>query len=333
MEKISKGILEKVRTAIERYSLLEGKRIYVAYSGGKDSLFLCLVLKELGYHVYPVIIDIGYNSDWGIALDNLKLFGIDDGLLIGMETISHMMPEITAELDENFKFIRKIKEGYYKKATICTPCHNAKMIVLKRWAEINGIRTIASGHHAIDAVSSLLKSFYMYVDRWEYRHEEYIYENFHNLILSQKEFYLCEGDEFQRLPLYNRIKAQIDAQNAGTDEPIVQYWGDTAIKLCRPLFGVTEMEIIEYFKSQGMNTFNESECFATHFREKGKWTPRELIQYELLLNAPYSLQFCLLELAKMSLDANGFQKYNVRNNREKILGSAYKNEKINNIKK
>lgn len=50
-----------------------------------------------------------------------------------------------------------------KKTTICTPCHNSKMIVLQKWAEINRINTIANGHHAIDAVSSLLKSFYIYV--------------------------------------------------------------------------------------------------------------------------------------------------------------------------
>ncbi len=333
MEKIPKGILENVRSVIERYSRPEDRRICVAYSGGKDSLFVCLALKELGYHVYPVIIDIGYNSDWSIAFKNLRQFDIEDGILIGTEKIKQIMPEIKAELDENLENINKIREGCFKKATICTPCHNSKMVVIRRWAEINGMQTVVNGHHAIDAVSSLLKSFYMYLDRWEYHHEEFRYENFKSLILSQKEFYLYEGDEFRKLPLYEALKKQIDAQNVGTDEPVVQYLGTTSIKLCRPLFGVTENEIIGYFKEQGVNTFNESECFVTHFRDKSKLTPRELVQQELLRNAPHSLLVCLLELAKMSLDSNGFWKFNVRNNREKILGSAYKNENINDIKK
>ena len=173
----------------------------------------------------------------------------------------------------------------------------------------------------------------MYIDRWEYHHEEFVYENFYKLILSQKYLYSCEKDEFQKLFLYNEIINQIYAQNVGTDEPIVQYLGNTSIRMCRPLFGVLEKEIIDYFENQNIKIFNESECFVTNFRDKGMLTPRELIQYELLKNAPRSLLVCLLELAKMNLDEEGFLKFNVRNNRTKILGNIYKDESINIIKK
>ena len=173
----------------------------------------------------------------------------------------------------------------------------------------------------------------MYIDRWEYHHEEFVYENFYKLILSQKYLYSCEKDEFQKLFLYNEIINQIYAQNVGTDEPIVQYLGNTSIRMCRPLFGVLEKEIIDYFENQNIKIFNESECFVTNFRDKEMLTPRELIQYELLKNAPCSLLVCLLELAKMNLDEEGFLKFNVRNNRTKILGNIYKDESINIIKK
>lgn len=333
MGNIPEKILKNVEETIEKYSLFEGEKICVAYSGGKDSLFLCLILRELGYQVYPIIIDIGYNSDWSIALENIRQIDITDGVLIGLEEVNHIMPEIMAELEENLENIKKVRRGCFKKATICTPCHNSKMLILQRWAEINNVHFIANGHHAIDAVSSLLKSFYMYIDRWEYHHEEFVYENFYKLIFSQKNLYSCEKDEFQKLFLYNEIIKQIYAQNVGTDEPIVQYLGNTSIRMCRPLFGVLENEIIDYFENQNIKTFNESECFVTNFRDKEMLTPRELIQYELLKNAPCSLLVCLLELAKMNLDEEGFLKFNVRNNRTKILGNIYKDESINIIKK
>lgn len=333
MGNIPEKILKNVEEIIEKYSLFEGEKIYVAYSGGKDSLFLCLILKELGYQVYPIIIDIGYNSDWSIALENIRQIDISDGVLIGLEEVNHIMPEIMAELEENLENIKKVRRGCFKKATICTPCHNSKMLILQRWAEINNVHFIANVHHAIDVISSLLKSFYMYIDRWEYHHEEFVYENFYKLILSQKYLYSCEKDEFQKLFLYNEIIKQIYAQNVGTDEPIVQYLGNTSIRMCRPLFGVLEKEIIDYFENQNIKIFNESECFVTNFRDKGMLTPRELIQYELLKNAPRSLLVCLLELAKMNLDEEGFLKFNVRNNRTKILGNIYKDESINIIKK
>lgn len=93
-----------------------------------------------------------------------------------------------------------------------------------------------------------------------------------------------------------------------------------------------ESEIIEYFDMQNL-FFNKSECFITKYRGKEVLTPRELIQNELLKDAPQSLLLFLLELTKKTLDEKGFLKFNVRNNCSKILGNNYKDEKINNIKK
>lgn len=333
MNNIPKEILNKVEKIIKKYSLFENKKVWVAYSGGKDSFFLCLILRELEYQVHPIIIDIGYNSDWSIALENLKRIDIVDDIFIGWEEVKHMVPEIIPELEENMENIKKIKRGHFKKATICTPCHNSKMLILQKWAEINGIHSIADGHHATDSISSLLKSFYMYLDRWQYHHKIFVYENFYKLIVSQRYLYFLDIEGFKQMPLYNELKKQIYMQNVGTDEPIVQYLGNTSIRICRPLFGVFENEIIDYFKGQKIKTFNESECFATGVRDGKKLTPRELVQYELVRNASSSVLNCLLKLIKINLDDQGFLKFNVRNNRAQILGDTYKDEYINIIKK
>lgn len=331
MDNVPKKMLDNVENTIKRFSLFVGKDVYVAYSGGKDSFFLCLVLKELGYEVHPIIIDIGYNSEWSIAHKNTENIGIKS-IKIDLKQINQCMPEIKAELEINLRNIKKIQNGDFRKATICTPCHNSKMLILQRWAEINNINTIANGHHAIDAISSMLKSFYMYLDRWEFQHQEFIYDNFNKLILSQRSIYTLEKEEFMASSLGRNIIVQIENRNVGTDEPILQYLGDTPIRVCRPLFYIFENQIIEYFNKQNM-VFNESECFRTNYRNKEVLTPRELVQYELLKNASKSLLCYLLELAESNLDENGFLKFNVRNNRKKILGNSYKNEIINNIKK
>ena len=78
---ISDVILNRIQKTIDRYSLISGKEVFVADSGGKDSLFLCIALQELGYQVYPIIIDIGYNSNWSNAIEIAKNNNLDVLLL------------------------------------------------------------------------------------------------------------------------------------------------------------------------------------------------------------------------------------------------------------
>lgn len=97
MKSVPKKIVDKVAKLIKKYSLFEERKVYVAYSGGKDSLLLCLILIELGYEVYPITIDIGYGSDWGAALRNIECIGLNS-LIIGMEQVNQFMPEIKNKL-------------------------------------------------------------------------------------------------------------------------------------------------------------------------------------------------------------------------------------------
>ncbi len=58
--------LRSVREQIVVYDLIpDGTNIAVAFSGGKDSLLLCLALRELGYSYTAVSGDMGYESAWG----------------------------------------------------------------------------------------------------------------------------------------------------------------------------------------------------------------------------------------------------------------------------
>lgn len=57
MNTISNELLYKIERVINKYSLVNGKDVFVAYSGGKDSMFLCNAMQQLGYQVFPIIID------------------------------------------------------------------------------------------------------------------------------------------------------------------------------------------------------------------------------------------------------------------------------------
>lgn len=318
--------LEAVEKIINHYFLFKDKNVYVAYSGGKDSFFLCMILKELGYYVHPIIIDIGYNSNWSIAERNINSIGLEV-IKLDIKYIDSEMPEIREELEVDLDNIKRIKNGDSEKITICTPCYNSKMLILQKWAENNNIHTVAIGHHGTDAITSLLKSFYMYLDRWEYHHQEFKYDNFRKLIISQKKLFCLEKEEFLLVPVFAQLEDLIKNQKIGTDEPILQYLDGTSIRICRPLFGIYENEIKSYFKNQDVH-FNESECFVTGYRNKNMLTPREMIQYELLQKASTSLLDYLLSLVKKCMNKNGYLEFNVRNNRSKILGEAYK-DKLN----
>lgn len=316
--------LKDAEEVIGKYSFFNDRNVYVAYSGGKDSLFLCMILKELGYYVHPVTIDIGYDSNWSIAEENVNSIGLEL-IKLDFRFVDKNMPEIREELEGNLENITKIKEGDLKKTTICTPCYNSKMLILQKWAESNNVHTIAIGHHGTDAITSLLKSFYMYLDRWECLHQEFEYDNFYKLILSQKDLFSLEKQEFLKCSVCIQIEELLKEQKIGTDEPILQYIDGTDIQICRPLFGIFENEIKDYFSNQEI-CFNESECFATGYRDKSKLTPREMIQYILLKDTPISLLEYLLNCAKKGINNNGYLEFNVRNNRSKILGKSYKNE-------
>lgn len=161
MKSISEDLLSRIEIMISRYSLIQDKDIFVAYSGGKDSLFLCLALQALGYYVHPIIIDIGHNVDWTLALENVKTHRMD-ALVLNREYIYNHYPEIIYAVDHLFETVVKISGEIQQSATICTPCYNAKMTILRKWAEENGVSKIAIGHHGTDAISSMLKSFFLY---------------------------------------------------------------------------------------------------------------------------------------------------------------------------
>ena len=60
----------------------------------------------------------------------------------------------------------------------------------------NNIRYVAMGHHGTDAIASMLKSYFMYYDRWREDHIEYNNDNFMKIIQQHKTFFQIDRTDF-----------------------------------------------------------------------------------------------------------------------------------------
>ena len=327
-------MLTKIDDIINKYSLISDKDVFVAYSGGKDSLFLCIALRELGYKVFPVIVDIGYNTNWTHAFEIIKEYNMD-ALLLNNDYLLHNHPDIIPLVEGLFSRVVEIAKGNQQSSTICTPCYNAKMTILREWAEANGISQIAMGHHGTDAISSMIKSYYYYVDRWFNNNITFNYSRYCDLVHSQIDVFSLPVEEFINTNVNERLSTLLKDGFVGTDEPVAQFIADSSIKLYRPLYSLYECDIIRFYNKAEkatlidgvidfMSKISNTECFLANFRNDGYMTPRELIQFKLLQSANVDLMDYLLKKCTESIDEKGFLKYNVRNNRCDILGSTYK---------
>lgn len=328
-KRISSEILSKVDSVINKYNLFPSKKVAVAYSGGKDSLFLCLCLKELGFDVLPIIIDIGYKNNWAVAIDNLNNNGMK-AYLLEPESYTDISLETEAKIKEFFESIVDIKAGKYQKVSPCTPCYNAKLLLLIEWAKKNEINQVAFGHHGTDALSSMLKSYFMYYDRWRANNPEYDSARFIKIIREHALIFQADKHTFENSRFYFDLKEQVNRQNVGTDEAILQDV-DASLKICRPLYAIMESDILSYYNKQNL-VFNNTECFYKNLRDGKSFTPREMVQQILLSNANSDILSLLMNLNYQTLDNTGRLLFRVRNNRDKILGSSYKTDNINAIK-
>lgn len=62
-----------IRNAVSQFALPAAGRVLVGASGGKDSTFLAMLLKRLGYEVQCLTVDLGYpHFEAGRIRDNLR---------------------------------------------------------------------------------------------------------------------------------------------------------------------------------------------------------------------------------------------------------------------
>lgn len=327
------NVLEKTNKTISDYNLLiPGQTVGVAFSGGKDSLFTMLVLRELGYVVVPVIVDMGYEKDWGekiVKLAEAVGFANAEVLTARDSQVQRSLAEQAfAKVKSNIETLNDPSIFLTKNVTPCTFCYNTKAILLENFAIKNNIDSIVFGQHAIDGIVSMLKAAFMYIDRWDNNNETFSHPRFSSLVDEILPVFMQPPSEVFKSSIYKRIEQLCAERLAATDDPPHQKLNASSgnIKLVRPLYRIYESVIIQYVQENNLKT-EGSGC--GHGATKETQTPREMIHYRILKLMDKSedghvVLDHLLKLTENGLSESGQLVANVRNSRDKLLGEKYK---------
>lgn len=295
----------------------EEEKIFVAYSGGKDSFFLCVALRELGYKVNPIILDIGYNVCWQKGIEVLKPYGIKVEV-IDMQYVRKVLEHSIAEKINAYYEMTKdnIKNGL----TVCTPCYNGKIVILDSLAKKWGVHEIVFGHHATDVVTSFLKSYLMYQDRYEWQSKFFCFDVFREVVLNYKKIFEKNIRKNLKTKVYFEMEELLYRGLIGTDEPIRQK--QNTFDIIRPLFKINEKDIIDSVTKDNL-IFQEAECYRMNLREINTLTPREIVKREICEEMELECMEWILTLIESELNDDGTLKYDARRRRTEILGKEY----------
>lgn len=140
-----------VERAIKEHDMCTPEdNILVAISGGKDSLALSWQLRELGYKVTGLHIDLGIAGSSSVARAHTERFCAARGIplhVLEMASMGLSMDEVK----------RRIKRP------ICSVCGQTKRYFFNRFALENGFNVLATGHNLDDETSRLFAN----IMRWD----------------------------------------------------------------------------------------------------------------------------------------------------------------------
>jgi tRNA(Ile)-lysidine synthase TilS/MesJ len=140
-----------VASCITDYQLPLAGPIVVGLSGGKDSFFLSLALRHLGYEVRAAIVDLGYaNFSAHTIQETATLLGIRS------EILRPHPGDLSKPTLRTLLNVLQTSSG-----PPCGACSSAKKILLTEYAEATHATAIALGHHRDDFIVTLLKDYFI----------------------------------------------------------------------------------------------------------------------------------------------------------------------------
>ena len=310
---------------IERHRLIDQSRpVLVALSGGKDSLMLCLALRELGIAHNAVTIDMGYEVGWADRIrQRAQAVGITTQIVSAREA-RVVPPADSGAVQRGLKVLDTISGEKKTVATPCTYCYSVKVLLLDEAAARTGASQVAFAHHMTDAAASLLKEALLHVDRFDRRHSRYDRKNFELLVselATAADRYESDCDQ----PILRAIEALVSAARVGTDEPPRQPLRrdfPESTEVVRPLFGIDEDTIIRAVAHGALQT-EGSGC--GHGLSLATQTPREMVHHRVLAGRGDSVFFDhVADLVRHGIDEDGTSVTRARLRRHELLGQQYK---------
>lgn len=304
MERIFQEIAGKVAACLALCRIQSAGRIVVGLSGGKDSTTLMLALRELGWEVYPVVVDMGYE---GFIAEDI----VENAHQLGFRA-SVVSPRQTAVLHqlgqgEQQRITANLRElDSDDCVTPCGACSSTKRILLVAAANRLESNYIALGHHRDDLLATLLKDYW--ASQYYHNCGQYDRSRFIQFV-SEKEID------------FNYLSDLIKSQRASTI-PLRSIAG-AGIQLIRPLGLVPEDQIISFVADRRISVFG-SGCSHAIFTEQNNvgFTKREIVHSDLhrrLRESPV-LAETLLTMALQTLRFDGSALFpNPRTRRNDLL--------------
>lgn len=320
-------VLNSVTDTIERYNLVDRSRpVLVALSGGKDSLLLCLALRELGIVHNAVTIDMGYEAGWADRIrQRAQAVGIVPEIVAARD--AQVMPALagsTGIVRRGLTILDTVSATKPHAVTPCTYCYSVKALLLDAAAIRTGATQVAFAHHMTDAVASLLKEALLHIDRFDRRHARYDRTNFESLVselATAANRYGTDRDQ----PILRAVEELVEASRVDTDEPPRQPLRrdfPDGTEVVRPFFGLDEDTIIRVIAHSGIRT-EDSGC--GHGLTLSTQTPREMVHHRVLAGRGDTEFFAhLARLVRLGIAPDGTTVTRSRQRRDALLGAQYK---------
>jgi tRNA(Ile)-lysidine synthase TilS/MesJ len=319
------SLMTSMLHTIEQHDLIDRSRpVLVALSGGKDSLLLCLALRELGIAHHAVTIDMGYEVGWADRIrQRAHAVGVTTQIVSARESHGGPGPDAVT-VRRGLKLLDTIAVEKKPVATPCTYCYSVKVLLLEAAAARSGASQVAFAHHMTDAAASLLKEALLHVDRFDRRHSRYDRENFESLVAelaTAAEHYDADCDQ----PILRAIEALVSAGRVGTDEPprqpLRQDFPENT-EVVRPFFGIDEDTII---RAVTLNKVQTESSGCGHGLTLATQTPREMVHYRVLAGRGGSAFFNhVADLVRRGIAEDGTSTTRARMKRQELLGQQYK---------
>lgn len=322
------SLVERVKFVIDDFSLLkENEKVVVGFSGGKDSLFLVLVLRELGYDVIPVVVDYGFDKKWMRWIYDISKRYFFDVKIIEMKNSSFkgesMYNDVLGMIDYN----SALKGIGSDNITPCTQCYNVKMLAMLSFAAELQCYKIALGHHLDDAISSMLKTYLYCYDSLVQKRKSFDIHIFYDLVKSFKAAALSDGLCFFDTFYCENFLDYCASGFVATEEPPKKAINMYTIScdIIRPLFALEKNDIELFFEKEKID-FESQKCIL---RCSTYLSPREIVDKEIMSELKYidserNVKKFFIEQILKNLEPDGALVVDARMQRDKVLGSDYK---------